>query len=488
MTTSLTNHLNNALRYAVTRWVVAPTALSVFFQTANGSSPLNLPKQVYKMLRQKPEYEIFTRCWAQSGSGGDGAGEPETTDYSQLTRVVRLDTWEYRDSLARSRTWFTDVPLPAYAVPGREQVWVLLGQSGLPPEHDEEKRRALYRAGRRANFIISNGAEHTEGIRQRFGLSPQQARDKIVEIPLDSARLDNWAQTVLERFLPKELNDGTGRIARQRQRKARWKVVRARVWGMLRRAGLFRNENFKKLAQYKNKYIGKRCFLVGNGPSLSVDDLNLIKDEYSFGCNKIFEIFPQVDWRPSFYAFLDDVFIEDIIENRESLNCPKFLYFDAKKQLDARNQTLEDTIWVDHFQQEVYTVSPSPMAWSASSNATVMTFMIELAIYMGFSEIYLIGVDCTNAVVSSDGGPTHFVSGYHKEGSQDIAMRRRAQHRVAGKTMSAKELGDYYTNQAFVAYDKLKTYAEKRGVHIYNATRGGLLEKYERRNLDDLFA
>ncbi len=36
------------------------------------------------------------------------------------------------------------------------------------------------------------------------------------------------------------------------------------------------------------------------------------------------------------------------------------------------------------------------------------------------------------------------------------------------------------------SYQKIKEYAEQKGIKIYNATRGGYLEVFERVNLDDL--
>ena len=43
--------------------------------------------------------------------------------------------------------------------------------------------------------------------------------------------------------------------------------------------------------------------------------------------------------------------------------------------------------------------------------ASVMLFMMELAVYMGFSEIYLLGVDCTNTYTANG----HFIKDYMKE-------------------------------------------------------------------------
>ena len=47
----------------------------------------------------------------------------------------------------------------------------------------------------------------------------------------------------------------------------------------------------KRLRNLKGVAAGKRCFIVGNGPSLTVEDLERIQNEDSFACNYIFRIF-----------------------------------------------------------------------------------------------------------------------------------------------------------------------------------------------------
>ena len=68
----------------------------------------------------------------------------------------------------------------------------------------------------------------------------------------------------------------------------------------------------KSLAEFKNKYAGKRCFIIGNGPSLTPSDLDLIKGEYSFAANRIYYIFEKTEWRPTFYCNQDLNVLKDM--------------------------------------------------------------------------------------------------------------------------------------------------------------------------------
>ncbi|MCC8155583.1 MAG: hypothetical protein LIP01_16240 [Tannerellaceae bacterium] len=57
----------------------------------------------------------------------------------------------------------------------------------------------------------------------------------------------------------------------------------------------------KDLNVFKDTKIGKRCFIVGNGPSLAIDDLNMIAGEDSFASNGIFGLLDKTVWRPTYY-------------------------------------------------------------------------------------------------------------------------------------------------------------------------------------------
>jgi len=85
--------------------------------------------------------------------------------------------------------------------------------------------------------------------------------------------------------------------------------------------------------------------------------------------------------------------------------------------------------------------------------------LLQLAVYMGFKEIYLLGADCSYAKQ----GPHHFI----ETGVVDPNSL------IAGERMIR-------------AYKVVKNYVDKNGIKIYNATRGGYLELFERVSMDDI--
>ena len=64
----------------------------------------------------------------------------------------------------------------------------------------------------------------------------------------------------------------------------------------------------KRLRMLKDTHLGEMCFIIGNGPSLSADDLEVLhkNNVLSFGFNRIFLMFDKTNWRPDFYVSQDE--------------------------------------------------------------------------------------------------------------------------------------------------------------------------------------
>ena len=140
-----------------------------------------------------------------------------------------------------------------------------------------------------------------------------------------------------------------------------------------------------------------------------------------------------------------------------------------------------DTTYVWSVREDDFYVRPNILDYYLPAKATVMVMMIELAMYMGFKEIYLLGVDCSNGFV----GNSHFIEAY--ESKEMLAIEDRRMKRViAGRHLTPEEYGKYMTDRSMYAYAVLRAYADQHGVKIYNATRGGYLEEFERRQLEDV--
>jgi len=90
-------------------------------------------------------------------------------------------------------------------------------------------------------------------------------------------------------------------------------------------ASLPNKANNAKLQALKDCHKGRRAIVVGNGPSLLVADLEKLKNEITFASNKIYMVFEETSWRPTYLTVTDTVVAKNNIEYlRDSKLCKIF--------------------------------------------------------------------------------------------------------------------------------------------------------------------
>lgn len=240
------------------------------------------------------------------------------------------------------------------------------------------------------------------------------------------------------------------------------------------------------LKTLKGIHSGERCFVIGNGPSLRASDLDKLKDSYTFAANRIYEIFDQTEWRPTNYLIVDMDFLHEVYDNLRNYNLghmfiriDKCETSDEKKSLDYPIEKMTRIILDDN--DTYYKVYQNRWNQTASyisedisdhfSNGWTVTFAaIQLAIYMGFTDIYLLGVDFNYSVLYDKDGMPHNV-----EDGQDYFTGKKYANVV------------FNYNSMLHAYKIAREYCDNHNIHIKNATRGGKLEVFERVDFDSLF-
>lgn len=235
----------------------------------------------------------------------------------------------------------------------------------------------------------------------------------------------------------------------------------------------------KKVANLKNSYEGKSCFIIGNGPSLTASDLDAIaKAGYpSFAANSIFKIFDKTKWRPTFLVYQDQQIIDGLSDIFEELshNCEKmFVRRDVYRQIKPNYVHSDKLVFprlVMHIRKDRYYDFSSDIKKYAFDGCTVTYFSIQLAYYMGFKKIYLIGVD-HNFPIMFDNNDNIIENKNIKmhcfEDSPQIILNPA---RVLETTF---------------AYRSARRFLDSHGVKIYNATRGGKLEEFDRKKLEEI--
>ena len=219
----------------------------------------------------------------------------------------------------------------------------------------------------------------------------------------------------------------------------------------------------KRLQKFKDCNKGKRCFIVATGPSLLKRDLDKLhkNKEITISMNLINKMFDKTDWRPDYYLAVD-FRIHEMLDV-DMLDIKNIIVSDSSEMFVKKKH--KSNIYINHV---VLDISDEDMpeysddfSCCSYTGGTVTYSCIQFATYMGIKEIYLLGVDFSG--YGAQGGTyEHF---YEEKNIKSIC----------------------YAKQNLLAYQAAKKYADEHGIRIYNATRGGKLEVFERVNFDDLF-
>lgn len=211
-----------------------------------------------------------------------------------------------------------------------------------------------------------------------------------------------------------------------------------------------------------------RAFIVGNGKSLRQTNLNLLKNEVSFGVNSISSIYSSTEWRPTIYVRAEEAdtqsplnYVEDMRLHIEELKCEVWANIWFLKSIQGLDKgsnfhpIASCAHHLKHFdEQDCPHLWHLPLLCSFGSSVNVA---VQIAVQKGYDPIYLVGCDLDYKDKNN-----HFDDNY------------------AVGTRSPR-----YNNMDILTAHMVA--ARSSPVKIYNAGVGGSLEAYERVELESLF-
>lgn len=226
--------------------------------------------------------------------------------------------------------------------------------------------------------------------------------------------------------------------------------------------------NKKKLLSYHNIHQGKRCFIVANGPSLKNTDLSLLKGEITIGMNRIYLNAQENGFTPT-YIVVHDIPVQllQFKSDFDALELPKFFNWNVRNSFSNKdNLTFIRSDFTPKFSTDL-----TKSSWGGHS---VTSICIQLAYYMGFSEVYLVGKDHSyeqkgvpgKLVIATGEEKNHFAKGYYKKG---MGWR----------------IPDYKGEE--LAYQMAKEVFDQENRIIQDATINGELEIFEKVDYYTLF-
>src|SRR5574338_723622 len=100
----------------------------------------------------------------------------------------------------------------------------------------------------------------------------------------------------------------------------------------------WRRESLRRLAALKDIHRGKRAFIIGNGPSLKQTDLSKLKNEITFGMNRIYLAFPELGFTTSYVCVTNDLVIEQFVNDFLALQVPQFIAWRSHRHYNPQLQ------------------------------------------------------------------------------------------------------------------------------------------------------
>jgi len=241
----------------------------------------------------------------------------------------------------------------------------------------------------------------------------------------------------------------------------------------------------KRIAAFKNIHLNKKCFLIGNGPSLLATDLDKLQARgyMSIACNFINRIFEKTGWRPDYYCCEES--------SAMALNRDFIMNYPMKAKFIKSPRTKSEAELFSGAPDDVHFFFQGPAKLTVSNNIagiiydghTVMFPMLQIAMYMGFSEIYLLGVDNSQPPGPHTSNFIEAQSHFYDEDLDELEKRREIL-----TPYGYDDDWERYFSLVNSHYQVIREYAFEKGIGVYNATRGGQLEVFERVDIDELLA
>jgi hypothetical protein len=231
---------------------------------------------------------------------------------------------------------------------------------------------------------------------------------------------------------------------------------------------------------FRNRHKGRRCFIIGNGPSIRHQDLSPLQDDITFVMNGFWKHDIVNQWQPTYFFFSDTVlfdrsepskkFFEDL---RRVIHTSTFF-----APLTQRSVIIEEDLLpleptrfyapLGRFIHDLETEESFDLTRKVPDVLNVAHLALLGAIFMGCSPIYLMGMDYDwlSHVGTKD---FYFFPGLTLTNHPNAAGKLHAYDAEMDSLV-----------KVWLGYRKLKSFAERKDIKIYNATHGGYLDVFER--------
>jgi len=225
----------------------------------------------------------------------------------------------------------------------------------------------------------------------------------------------------------------------------------------------------KAIQVYEKKHQGQVGVIIANGPSLNDINLDQLKQFVTIGMNRIYLLRNKSDFKPDYYCLEDHMVAEDNAAEISSLEgsvmfIPKDLSYCIKN-----NKRILYTNLVRRY-KGAKQISSFSMDFSEKAywGGTVTYYALQLAYYLGFKEVYIVGLDHSYS-------QPDYAKGKHTITSQGVDVNHfDPRYFGKGKRWHAP---DNLLDRMEISYRIAKQVFDESGRQIINATPNSKLSE-----------
>lgn len=277
-------------------------------------------------------------------------------------------------------------------------------------------------------------------------------------------------------------------IARKLLRKASQQMQRAADAMSMREkypSPLFKTPLLPANERLKDRHRGRRCFIIGNGPSLKSQDLSPLSGDVTIVMNGFLHHPVMEQFQPTYYCLADPCYFDgsapssdflDLLASRVTRSHFIVPYVGARQMIDELGVSAERISFVTFAGILASSGLPNlDFTRPIPSITTCAEMAMLLALYAGCSPIYLLGFD--HDWLAHRGLYTHF-----------YPQRTLENHAVAHGDLGKYPYGVVIesTLKVWRGYQVIRAFADGSGQPIVNCTAGGFLDVFERQPYEEV--
>tara|TARA_B110000285_G_C14998219_1_gene549979 strand:+ start:127 stop:939 length:813 start_codon:yes stop_codon:yes gene_type:complete len=224
-------------------------------------------------------------------------------------------------------------------------------------------------------------------------------------------------------------------------------------------------DNQREISKYKDIHKGERCFLIANGPSIAKMDLSILKNEFTFGMNRIYMIYDKLQFVPTYHFVTNELVLQQFADDLKEVESIKFYNWTERRLFKAKKSL--NFMRLKYSLTDLFSKNPEEGIYSGG---TVTYATLQFIYYMGFSEVYILGLDHSfkekgqpnkTEVRHQEKDESHFHPNYFPKGSK-------------------WQLPDLLRSE--IAYKKAREAFEGDGRKIIDATDNGHCTVFEKKS------